>query len=161
MTDPLKLENQLCFPLYACAKGVVAKYKPLLDEIDLTYTQYITMMVLWEKKSVNVKELGESLFLDSGTLTPLLKKLAEKKLITRERSSEDERNLVVTITPKGEALRKGREDSGPDREMRRYPARRRDRAPWNSSSHDGETLTKCRAGPVTSSPDTGPRLPRR
>jgi DNA-binding MarR family transcriptional regulator len=106
VNDPLKLENQLCFPLYACAKGVVAKYKPLLDEIDLTYTQYITMMVLWEKKSVNVKTLGESLFLDSGTLTPLLKKLAEKKLITRERSSEDERNLVVDITAKGEALRK-------------------------------------------------------
>jgi DNA-binding MarR family transcriptional regulator len=105
LNDPLKLENQICFPLYACAKGIVAKYKPFLDEIGLTYTQYITMMVLWEKKTVNVKTLGESLYLDSGTLTPLLKKLQEKKLITRQRSSEDERNLVVAITPQGEALR--------------------------------------------------------
>jgi DNA-binding MarR family transcriptional regulator len=106
MNDPLKLENQICFPLYACAKGVVGKYKPFLDEIGLTYTQYITMMVMWERKAVNVKTLGESLMLDSGTLTPLLKKLEEKNLVTRERSSEDERNLVVTITAKGEQLRK-------------------------------------------------------
>ena len=70
--DPLKLENQLCFPLYACAKEVVRKYKPFLDELDLTYTQYITMMVLWDIKAINVKELGAKLYLDSGTLTPLL-----------------------------------------------------------------------------------------
>jgi len=75
VTDCLKLENQLCFPLWACAKGIVARYKPYLDSINLTYTQYISMMVLWEKKRVNVKKLGEALFLDSGTLTPLLKKL--------------------------------------------------------------------------------------
>ena len=101
--DVLRLDHQLCFPLYACAKEVVRRYKPFLDEIDLTYTQYITMMVLWEKKQVTVKELGESLFLDSGTLTPLLKKMEGKGLLTRERSKEDERVLLVTITEEGEA----------------------------------------------------------
>ena len=103
--DVLKLENQLCFPLYACAKEVVKRYKPFLDKIDLTYTQYIAMMVMWEHKSLNVKELGEYLFLDSGTLTPLLKKLEEKGLVTRERSKADERNLIVTITERGDALK--------------------------------------------------------
>ncbi len=103
--DSLKLENQLCFPLYACAKEVVKKYKPFLDEIDLTYTQYITMMVLWKNKTIHVKELGEQLFLDSGTLTPLLKRLESKKLIKRERSYDDERKLCVTITQQGEALK--------------------------------------------------------
>ena len=103
--DPLKLENQLCFPLYACSKEIIRKYKPYLDEIDLTYTQYITMMVMWDKKSVNVKTLGECLFLDSGTLTPVLKKLESKGYITRERSEKDERNLVVSITDSGMKLR--------------------------------------------------------
>lgn len=103
--DLLKLENQLCFPLYACAKEVVKQYKPYLDEIDLTYTQYITMMVLWDKKSLNVKALGKFLYLDSGTLTPLLKKLEKQGYIKRERSLEDERNLIVTITQKGEELK--------------------------------------------------------
>ena len=103
--NALKLENQLCFPLYACAKEVVKRYKPYLDELDLTYTQYITMMVMWEKKTINVKELGENLFLDSGTLTPLLKKLEAKGYVTRERSKDDERNLVVSITEKGDALK--------------------------------------------------------
>ncbi|MCR5557452.1 MAG: MarR family transcriptional regulator [Butyrivibrio sp.] len=103
--ESLKLCNQVCFPLYACSKEIIRKYKPFLDEIDLTYTQYITMMVLWEKKSVNVKTLGESLYLDSGTLTPVLKKLESKGYINRERSNEDERNLVVTITKEGENLR--------------------------------------------------------
>jgi DNA-binding MarR family transcriptional regulator len=101
----LKLENQICFPLYACSKEIIRRYKPFLDEIDLTYTQYITMMVMWELKSVNVKTLGENLYLDSGTLTPVLKKLESKGYITRERSNEDERNLVVTITESGEALK--------------------------------------------------------
>lgn len=101
----LKLENQICFPLYACAKEIIRKYKPYLDDIDLTYTQYITMMVLWDLKTVNVKTLGENLYLDSGTLTPVLKKLESKGYITRERSNEDERNLVVTITDEGLALR--------------------------------------------------------
>lgn len=103
--NSLKLENQLCFPLYACSKEVVKRYKPFLDKLDLTYTQYITMMVLWDKKTVNVKELGDCLFLDSGTLTPLLKKLENKGYINRERSKADERNLIVTITEKGEKLK--------------------------------------------------------
>lgn len=103
--DCLKLSNQLCFPLYACSKEVVRRYKPFLDELDLTYTQYITMMVLWEEDCVNVRELGENLFLDSGTLTPVLKKLEQKGYITRRRSETDERNLVVCITESGRELR--------------------------------------------------------
>ncbi len=103
--DALKLENQLCFPLYACSKEVVRRYKPYLDALDLTYTQYIAMMVLWEEKSVHVKDLGERLFLDSGTLTPLLKKLEKKGYITRRRSKEDERNLEVAVTEQGMRLR--------------------------------------------------------
>lgn len=103
--DGLKLCNQLCFPLYVCSKEIVRKYKPYLDEIDLTYTQYIAMMVLWEEKQINVKQLGEKLFLDSGTLTPLLKKLEAKGYITRVRSKEDERSLIISIEEKGEALK--------------------------------------------------------
>lgn len=103
--DILKLENQLCFPLYACAKEIVRKYKPILDEFDLTYTQYITMMVMWEKNELNVKELGEHIYLDSGTLTPVLKKLETKGYIKRTRSKSDERNLIVALTDKGEKLR--------------------------------------------------------
>ena len=102
---PLKLSNQLCFPLYACSREMIKLYKPWLDEIGLTYTQYITMMVLWEKKAATVKALGKELFLDSGTLTPLLKKLEEKGLVTRRRSDLDERNLIVTITELGESMR--------------------------------------------------------
>lgn len=101
----LKLENQMCFPLYVCAKEVVKRYKPYLDEIDLTYTQYITMMVFWEHKEMNVKELGAYLFLDSGTLTPVLKKLEQKGYISRKRSETDERVLNVAITESGEALK--------------------------------------------------------
>lgn len=103
--DCLKLENQLCFPLYACSKEIVRRYKPHLDELGLTYTQYITMMVFWEKKEMNVKELGKYLYLDSGTLTPVLKKLETKGYILRARAKEDERNLIVSITKEGEALR--------------------------------------------------------
>ncbi len=103
--DNLKLENQLCFPLYAASKEIIRKYRPLLDRIDLTYTQYITMMVLWEEKEVNVKSLGERLFLDSGTLTPLLKKLESKGYITRSKNTKDERNLVVRITKEGMNLK--------------------------------------------------------
>ncbi|MDR2163558.1 MAG: MarR family transcriptional regulator [Clostridiales Family XIII bacterium] len=105
--DALRLENQICFPLYACAKEVVRKYKPYLDEIGLTYTQYIAMMVMWEHKKMNVKALGEKLYLDSGTLSPMLKKMEAAGLISRTRSAEDERNLIVSITEKGEGL-KGR-----------------------------------------------------
>ena len=103
--DGLKLENQLCFPLYACAKEIVRKYTPYLGELDLTYTQYLVLMVLWEKQEVNVKDLGKCLFLDSGTLTPLLKKLESKGYITRKRSAEDERILLVHITEEGMRLR--------------------------------------------------------
>jgi len=103
--DLLKIENQLCFPLYASAREVVKKYTPLLAELNLTYTQYLVMMVLWEQKSINVKNLGEKLFLDSGTLTPLLKKLEANGFVTRKRSSEDERVLEVVITGEGEGLK--------------------------------------------------------
>ncbi|MBR1781816.1 MAG: MarR family transcriptional regulator, partial [Oscillospiraceae bacterium] len=102
--ESLRLENQICFPLYACSKEIVRRYKPFLDDLGLTYTQYIAMMVLWEHKSLNVKQLGEYLYLDSGTLTPVLKKLESKGYITRTRSAEDERNLIVTITAEGDAL---------------------------------------------------------
>ena len=105
MYDRLRLENQLCFPLYACSREIIKQYKPFLDELDLTYTQYITMMVLWERTSLTAKELGEALFLDSGTLTPLLKKLEAKGDLTRKRSAEDERSLIVTVTDAGLALR--------------------------------------------------------
>jgi len=102
--DCLKLSNQLCFPLYACARETIKLYTPYLDKLGLTYTQYITMMVLWERKSLTAKELGRILYLDSGTLTPLLKKLEGKNLLTRRRSETDERNLIVSITAEGEAL---------------------------------------------------------
>ena len=103
--DPLKLENQICFPLYACSKEIVKAYKPYLDELDLTYTQYITMMVMWEHKELRVKEVGQFLYLDSSTLTPLLKRLEEKGYVSRRRSKQDERDLIVSITKAGEALR--------------------------------------------------------
>ncbi len=103
--DCLRLENQLCFPLYACAKEIVRQYKPFLDELDLTYTQYIAMMVMWEHTQVTVKELGELLYLDSGTLTPVLKTLEKKKYVSRARSTEDERSLIVTLTEEGRLLR--------------------------------------------------------
>lgn len=101
----IRLCNQMCFPLYACSKEIVRRYKPYLDELELTYTQYIAMMVLWERREVTVKELGKELLLDSGTLTPLLKKLESKGYVTRERMESDERNLKVTITQKGDALK--------------------------------------------------------
>ena len=103
--EGLKLENQLCFPLYACSKEIVRRYKPYLDKLDLTYTQYIAMLVLWEQKQLNVKELGERLYLDSGTLTPVLKKLENKGYVNRNRSQKDERNLIVSISEKGEELK--------------------------------------------------------
>ncbi len=101
----LKLENQLCFPLYAASREVIKQYRPYLEELDLTYTQYIAMMVFWEEKSINVKELGKKLFLDSGTLTPVLKSLESKGYISRARSEKDERVLVAEITEKGEKLK--------------------------------------------------------
>ncbi|HHW94892.1 MAG TPA: MarR family transcriptional regulator [Mogibacterium sp.] len=103
--DALKLENQLCFPLYAASREMIKKYKPYLDKIGLTYTQYIAMIVMWETGKINVKDLGERLFLDSGTLTPLLKSLEKKGLITRTRDKDDRRVLNVELTDKGEKLK--------------------------------------------------------
>ena len=103
--EQLKLENQLCFPLYAAARAVVGKYGPLLKELGLTYTQYIVMMVLWENDGVSVRSLGEKLHLDSGTLTPLLKKLESIGYVTRKRSEEDERVVLVSLTETGRGLK--------------------------------------------------------
>ena len=103
--DALKLENQLCFPLYAASREVIKRYHPYLTGLGLTYTQYIAMMVLWTEREVSVKELGQKLFLDSGTLTPVLKSLEEKGYVKRRRSSEDERVLIVGITEAGESLK--------------------------------------------------------
>lgn len=103
--DKLKLDNQLCFPLYACSREIIRLYKPYLDEIGLTYTQYITMMVLWERNLVTVKKLGEILYLDSGTLTPLLKKMETAGLLIRSRDKKDERSVIVELTEMGEQLK--------------------------------------------------------
>ena len=103
--DALLLDRQLCFPLYACAREVVKRYTPFLEEIGLTYTQYITMLVLWETPSMTSKQIGKRLRLDSGTLTPVLKKLEQRGLILRRRDASDERNLLVELTEEGGALR--------------------------------------------------------
>ena len=103
--DCLKLENQVCFPLYACSKEIINRYRPLLDKLDITYTQYITMMVLWEERSLSVKELGCRLYLDSGTLTPLLKRLDRQGYIRRVRPEDNERKLFLSLTEEGEKLR--------------------------------------------------------
>ncbi len=103
--DALKIENQLCFPLYAAARELMKLYRSNLDELDLTYTQYIVMLVLWEKKSVSVRDLGRKLHLDSGTLTPVLKSLEAKGMVKRYRSSIDERVLIVEPSKKGLQLR--------------------------------------------------------
>ena len=102
--EQLKLENQLCFPMYACARKIVNAYTPYLKPLGLTYTQYIVFMVLWEKESVTVGQLGEALRLDAGTLTPLLKRLEKEGYVTRKRSTEDERITLVSITEKAAAL---------------------------------------------------------
>ena len=102
--EQLKLENQLCFPLYACAKEIVRRYQPSLEPLDLTYTQYLVMMALWEYEEQTVKELGQRLWLDSGTLTPVLKKLEAKGYVTRRRSESDERSVVITVTEEGRRL---------------------------------------------------------
>lgn len=103
--EALRLCNQLCFPLYAAAREVVKKYTPALEKLDLTYTQYIAMMVMWEEHQITVKALGEKLFLDSGTITPVLKSLEKKGFVSRARSEADERVLIATVTPKGMQLR--------------------------------------------------------
>ncbi len=103
--DKLKLENQLCFPLYACSKEIIKKYKPYLDPLGITYTQYIALMALWEEDNITVKDLGKKLFLDSGTLTPLFKKMESQNLVVRQRSSDDERNVYIRLTEEGKNLR--------------------------------------------------------
>lgn len=103
--EMLKLDSQLCFPLYAVSREIVKKYKPFLDQIDLTYTQYITMMVLWEREEIMVKDLGSRLFLDSGTLTPVLNALEKKGYVARERSKTDRRDVYAVITKAGIALK--------------------------------------------------------
>ena len=104
--DKLKLDNQLCFAVYVASKEIIKQYKTFLDPLGLTYTQYITLLALWEKSDISVKDLGQRLFLDSGTLTPLLKKLEAMNLIERVRSSDDERLIIVSLTKKGLDLKK-------------------------------------------------------
>ena len=103
--EQLLLKNQLCFPLYACSRKIVSNYTPFLKPLGLTYTQYIVLMVLWEYESINVGKLGEILYLDAGTLTPLLKRLEKAGYVTRQRSKDDERVTIISITPEGEELK--------------------------------------------------------
>ena len=103
--ESLKLKNQLCFPIYLCSKEIIRKYTPYLNKLNLTYTQYIVMMYLWENKKTNVKELGKTLLLDSNTLTPLLKKLEQKEYKIKTKSEKEERNKIIKLTKKGEQLK--------------------------------------------------------
>ena len=102
----LKLKNQLCFPLYACSKEIIRRYKPFLDQVDLTYTQYIVMMVLWEFGEMTEGEIGKKVHLDSGTLAPLLKRLQKAGYINRVRPESNENKLILSLTPEGEQLKK-------------------------------------------------------
>jgi DNA-binding MarR family transcriptional regulator len=103
--QPLRLDNQICFAVYSAAHAFNRVYKPLLDQLGLTYPQYLVMLVLWERDGVPLKDIGERLFLDSGTLTPLLKRLEAAQLIKRSRSTEDERQVLIALTPRGQALK--------------------------------------------------------
>ena len=103
--ERIRLKNQLCFPLYLCSKEIIRKYTPILDKLNLTYTQYIVMMYFWENGKSNVKDLASALLLDSSTLTPLLKKLEDKNYITRKKNKKDERNLILELTDEGENLK--------------------------------------------------------
>lgn len=105
INEMMKLENQICFSIYACSREITKLYRPLLQELDLTYTQYVTMLALWERDNVTVSELGARLYLDSGTLTPLLKKLESAGLVARNRDRKDERNVLISLTEAGWALR--------------------------------------------------------
>lgn len=105
--DVLKLQNQVCFPLYACSKELVRQYGPYLKELDLTYTQYLVMLVMWEREKVSSRELAECLHLDYGTLTPVLKRLERAGYLMRERSAQDERQLTLSLTEEGRELRSG------------------------------------------------------
>lgn len=108
--DPLLLENQVCFPLYASARRVVNSYASLLKDLDLTYTQYVTMMVMWEHEKISVKDLGAKLYLDSGTLTPVLKKLCALGVIRKYRDESDERVVIAEITDEGRKLKSKAKD---------------------------------------------------
>ena len=110
----LRLDNQICFPMYVARKEIVRRYIPLLNKLDLTYTQYITLLALWEKDHITVKELGEKLYLDSGTLTPLLNKLEKKGYIIKNKSDKDGRELVVIVTDKGLELKQKAMDVPPE-----------------------------------------------
>ena len=101
-----KLGNQICFPLYVIAKEITGMYRPFLEELDITYSQYLVMMVLWENEGLTVNQIGEKLFLDSGTLTPLLKRLEAKSYLSRQRKKEDERVVEVFLTEEGKNLQK-------------------------------------------------------
>ena len=105
MEDLLKISNQICFPIYALSKEIVNMYRPLLDKLGLTYPQYLVMMVLWENNFLSVGQIGEALRLDTGTLTPLLKRLEAKELVLRRRSNLDERIVIVSLTDKGKDLK--------------------------------------------------------
>ena len=102
--EALALKNQLCFPIYLCSKEIIRKYTPILEELDLTYTQYIVMIYFWETGKSNLKDIGKTLLLDPSTLTPLVKKLEKKGYLTRVRSTVDERNLEIELTTKGKEL---------------------------------------------------------
>ncbi|WP_025684914.1 MarR family winged helix-turn-helix transcriptional regulator [Paenibacillus maysiensis] len=101
----LKLDNQLCFAIYACSREITKLYQPYLEKLGVTYSQYLVLIVLWEREECTVKELGEALYLDSGTLTPLLKRLQNAGLINRKRSTQDERKVLISLTPEGSVLR--------------------------------------------------------
>ncbi|MBO9640508.1 MAG: MarR family transcriptional regulator [Siphonobacter aquaeclarae] len=110
MENPLLLKNQICFPLYALSREVIQHYRPFLDELDLTYPQYLVLMILWESQPQTVNQLGEKLLLDSGTLTPLLKRMEAKGLLTRKRKAEDERVVEISLTEAGQAMRSRAEE---------------------------------------------------
>jgi MarR family transcriptional regulator, organic hydroperoxide resistance regulator len=103
--EQLKLENQICFLLYAASREMTKQYKPILEDLDVTYPQYLVLLLLWEHESLTVKGMGEKLFLDSGTLTPMLKRMEEQGLLVRERSDEDQRSVSVKLTSEGQKLK--------------------------------------------------------
>ncbi|MFD0050121.1 MarR family winged helix-turn-helix transcriptional regulator [Actinomycetes bacterium NPDC127524] len=103
--EQLKLENQLCFLLYASSREMTKQYKPLLEELDVTYPQYLALLLLWDQEKLTVKKMGELLYLDSGTLTPMLKRMEQNGLLQRKRSPEDERSVIVGLTEKGMNLK--------------------------------------------------------
>lgn len=102
--EQLKLENQLCFPLYAASRLVIQAYQPHLDKLGITYPQYLVLMVLWEKDGINVNEIASQLFLNTNTVTPVLKRMEAQGIVSRQRSEVDERKVIVTLTPKGKGL---------------------------------------------------------